>query len=113
MIKKIIEKLFKKKTKIGGLDLDDKSKVNPAVEELKPIIFLEPNTSANSAPKDIKIVPSDPKDQKLDSPKPKVQNPEKKTQARKPGRPKGQTSKSHGNAGAVKKTTPKNKPNSK
>jgi len=113
MIKKIIEKLFKKKTKIGGFDLDDKSKVNPVMEELKPIIFLEPSTSVNSAPKDIKIIPSAPKEQKIDNSKSKVQNLEKKTQPRKPGRPKGQTSKSHGNSGQVKKTAPKNKPNSK
>jgi hypothetical protein len=103
MIKKLIKKLFNKKSpaKIGGHDLDDKG----TPKEEKPIIWMTPTTSANSTPKDIKITPADSKDI---APKAKTAAP-----ARKPGRPKGQTSKGHSTGKPTKKVAPKNNPNKK
>lgn len=103
MIKKLIKKLFNKKspTKIGGHDLDDKG----SLKKEEPIIWMTPTTSVNSTPKDIKITPADSNDI---NPKVKTTAP-----ARKPGRPKGQVSKNHGGTKPTKKTTPKSNPNKK
>lgn len=103
MIKKLIKKLFNKKSpaKIGGHDLDDKG----TPKEEKSIIWMTPTTSANSTPKDIKITPANPKDV---TPKANTAAP-----ARKPGRPKGQVSKNHGGTKPTKKVAPKSNPNKK
>ena len=102
LIRKIARKiLFKKKTKIGGYDLDDKTNV----KKDEPIIWMTPTTSVNSTPKDIKITPADSNDI---SPKAKTATP-----ARKPGRPKGQVSKNHGGTKPTKKVAPKSNPNKK
>ena len=102
LIKKIARKiLFKKKTKIDGYDLDDKS----IAKEEKPIIRMTPSTSVNSTPKDIKITPADSNNI---APKAKTAAPTKK-----PGRPKGQVSKNHGGTKPTKKTAPKSNPNKK
>lgn len=113
MIKKIINKLFGKKTKVSTKNEDNKVQPKAPEADAKPIIFLQPETSVNSTPKDIKITPSNPVDSKVSTNKPKVQTADKKPQARKPGRPKGQTSKGHVNTNPNKKSVPKNKPNNK
>lgn len=105
MIKKLINKLFGNIVKAGGHDIDDKPQMKAPSLDPKPIISLQPMTSANATPKDIKITPADPVDT---TNKVKVNTPTKK-----PGRPKGQTSKTHGNNKPVKKTAPKSKPNNK
>ena len=100
LIRKIARKiLFKKKTKIGGYDLDDKTNA----KEDEPIIWMTPTTSVNSTPKDIKITPANPADKTV-SPT---------TAAKKPGRPKGQVSKNHGGTKPAKKVAPKSNPNKK
>ena len=102
LIRKIARKiLFKKKTKIGGYDLDDK--VN--VKEDKRLMWTAATTSVNSNSKDIKIVPANPKDI---VPKAKGAGP-----AAKPGRPRSQTPKGHSGAKPVKKVVPNNNTNKK
>jgi hypothetical protein len=104
MIKKIIEKLFKKKTKIGGYDLDDKG----TATEASPVFYANPTTTTNSTIKDIKIVPSDPKDVKVVAEKESTSTLDKKPQAKKPGRPKGSgANKKQGTP--AKKNTPQKK----
>lgn len=104
MIKKIIEKLFKKKTKIGGYDLDDK--VTP--KETNPVFYANPTTTTNSTIKDIKITPSDPKDVKVVAEKESTSTLDKKPQPKKPGRPKGSnTAKKQG--APAKKNIPQKK----
>jgi len=102
LIRKIARKiLFKKKTKIGGYDLDDKTNV----KEDKRLTWTTATTSVNSNSKDIKIVPANPKDIT-----PKVKD---STPTAKPGRPKGQTPKAHSGTKPVKKAAPKSNPNKK
>ena len=102
LLRKIARKiLFKKKTKIGGHDLDDKTNV----KEDKRLTWTTATTSVNSNSKDIKIVPATPKDI---VPKAKGSTP-----AAKPGRPKGQTPKGHSGAKPVKKVAPNNNTNKK
>jgi len=102
LIRKIARKiLFKKKTKIGGYDLDDKTNV----KEDKRLTWTTATTSVNSNSKDIKIVPANPKDIT-----PTAKDP---APAAKPGRPKGQTPKAHNGTKPVKKAAPKSNPNKK
>lgn len=113
MIKKLINKLFGNIVKAGGHDIDDKPQMKAPNLDPKPIISLQPTTSTNATPKDIKITPTDPVDRKPHVDKPKIQNSDKNSQIRKPGRPKGQPSKGQANSGTAKKSTPKNKTNNK
>ena len=102
LIRKIARKiLFKKKTKIGGYDLDDKTNV----KEDKRLTWTTATTSVNSNSKDIKIVPANPKDITPTAKDPAL--------AEKPGRPKGQTTKAHSGTKPVKKAAPKSNPNKK
>ena len=104
LIKKIaIKILFKKKTKIGGYDLDDKTNV----KQDKPIMWTTPTTSVNSKSSDIKITPSGPsKASPVAKSSPSV---DKVPQKKKAGRPKGASTPDKSKAQAPKKSPPNKK----
>ena len=105
MIKKLLNKLFNKKSpaKNGGHDLDDKANA----KEDKPIIWTTPTTSVNSKSSDIKITPSDPaKASPVAKSSPSV---DKVPQKKKAGRPKGASTPSKSNTQAPKKSPPNKK----
>lgn len=104
LLRKIARKiLFKKKTKIGGHDLDDKTNV----KEDKRLTWTTATTSVNSKSSDIKITPSDPaKASPVAKSSPSV---DKVPQKKKAGRPKGASTPSKSNTQAPKKSPPNKK----
>lgn len=110
LIKKLATKLLFSKKKQSPTPVFQTKPTTSANAIVEPVIkFEQPKIGGNDLDDEIKLTNQKPSI----NTKPKINTIDKKPQAKKPGRPKGQSTKANPNNDSSKKPTPKSKPNNK
>lgn len=110
LIKKLARKLLFSKKKQSPTPVFQAKPTTSANSIVEPVIkFEQPKIGGNDLDDKVKLTSQKPS---INS-KPKTNATDQKPQAKKPGRPKGQSTKANPNTGSSKKPTPKSKPNNK